>query len=51
MQQGGKNLLLVASANELQLKSTCDEDGYRREIDCASRRQNENGDLENLQKW
>ena len=30
-----KNRLLVASANELQLKSKCNEDGYPREIDCA----------------
>ena len=32
MQQGGDNLLLVACANELQLKSTCNADGYQREM-------------------
>jgi len=32
MQQGGTNLLLVACANELQLKSTCNADGYQREM-------------------
>ena len=40
MQQGG-NPLLVASANELQLKSMCNEDGYPRMIDCAQRKKME----------
>ena len=44
-----KNRLLVASANELQLKSRCNEDGYPREIDCAWRKKYE--DVENLQRW
>ena len=33
-----KDRLLVASANELQLKSKCNEDGYPRVIDCAQRK-------------